>query len=232
MKKCGIYLIEHRESGRKYVGQSIDIEGRIADHSKATGGFMLAAAIRKYGWEAFRTQVLELCQRDALNEREQHWISALGSLEPAGFNLTTGGGQAFTFTEETRRKISERTKAGLTPEVREARAAKLRGRPLTPEHRARIGAAQRNPANIARITALARNMSDEQRAKISASKTGRSTITEDGRRRISEARRSPESLARLAEGRRAITAESRAKMSAAAKDRAARMSRGQDGRFL
>ena len=28
---CGIYLISHKPSGRKYVGQSVDIESRVRD---------------------------------------------------------------------------------------------------------------------------------------------------------------------------------------------------------
>lgn len=213
MKQCGIYVIEHIATGRKYVGQSIDIASRLADHAKATGGFLLAAAIRKYGWEAFRAQTLELCPRGALNEREQHWISAFGTLQPAGFNLTTGGGQAFTFSEETRRRISERTKAGLTPDVREARAAKLRGRPKSEEHRAKIAAAQRNPANIARITEMARNQSAETRAKIAATHRGMK-YSEETRKKISESARS--------RPRQNHSQETRAKMSASAKARYAR----------
>lgn len=190
-KRCGIYLITHKETGRKYVGQSINIDQRWRDHAnEKTGCGILAGVIKKHGWLAFHPEVLELCEVEMLNEKEIAWIKRLDSMHPAGFNLTSGGLQ-YRVTDHVRAVISERTRAGLTPEVIAARAAKIRGVPKSVEHRAKMSAAaKRNPTNIARITEMARNQSaetreknaaskrglratDETRAKISASKTGK-----------------------------------------------------------
>jgi DNA invertase Pin-like site-specific DNA recombinase len=72
--------------------------------------------------------------------------------------------------EKERRLISERTRAAMTPEFLARRREAQRGIPKSPEWRAKMSERQRNPENIARITAMARNQSAETRAKISAAK--------------------------------------------------------------
>lgn len=49
-------------------------------------------AMRKYGLEAFRFEVLEYCGIDELDEREIYWIHEYGSnRQGVGYNLTMGG---------------------------------------------------------------------------------------------------------------------------------------------
>lgn len=231
MTKTGIYALTNTSTGKMYVGQSIDIGRRLVEHSKAKEPFAIGKAIAKYGWDSFRVEILELCEREMLNEREIAWIDRLGTTSPHGYNMTTGGGQGKQVTDDVRKKISEATRKGLTPEVIALRASKIRGRPKSEAWKKAMSERQRNPGNVARITALARNMSDETRAKMSIAKLGL-TKSEETKSRIGAAKRADKSnTARLAELARNMSPETRAKMSAAAKARCARSARDASGKF-
>ena len=194
--RCGIYLITHRESGKRYVGQSIRIDHRQREHASGkTGAGILTHAIAKHGWSAFDFEVLQICVRDQLNEAEIHWIAALGTLHPNGYNLTTGG-QRYTFTDSVRQVISERTRAVMTPEWCAARGAKLRGVKKSAEHRAKISLAKkRSPENAARMKVFASNQSAETRAKIGDSNRGKKR-SDEAKALISRIKSTPEMKAR------------------------------------
>ena len=75
----GIYIITNLINGNRYIGQSIDIKRRFWDHrciSHETNRHM-KHALKKYGKENFRYEVLEECDVDALDERETYYISLL-----------------------------------------------------------------------------------------------------------------------------------------------------------
>ena len=96
-------------SNKLYVGQTRRIpEKRWKQHcqeSRPGKTHALSNAIRKYGAENMKFEVIEECPDDMLNEREHYWIEKLNSLRPNGYNLTTGGG-AFEFSEESKAKMS------------------------------------------------------------------------------------------------------------------------------
>lgn len=130
-KLCGIYCITHIASGRKYVGQSVDIEKRLKKHAAGQSKSMLSNAISKFTPAAFSFETIELCDRSKLNERETHWIAKFGCFCPKGFNLTTGGGQ-FEFSESTKQKMTA-SKLLQTPETRAKLSAARKGKKLSPE---------------------------------------------------------------------------------------------------
>ena len=103
----GIYRIYHQQSGRSYVGKSVNIRKRAKAHflPKDTGCY-ISKSISKHGKNAFAWEVLELCSEDNLEIREAHWIAALDCMVPHGYNLTPGDSHS-RHTVETRRKISE-----------------------------------------------------------------------------------------------------------------------------
>lgn len=73
---CGVYLLTHRETGKTYVGSSVDIEKRLKHH-------------RKYSFpeNMFCADVLEECKETHLSSRENHWMFELESLNPKkGYN--------------------------------------------------------------------------------------------------------------------------------------------------
>jgi len=103
----GIYVITHRATGKRYVGQSLDIARRWAEHRKGKESTpKLAAAVRKYGPDSFTFEIAELCAREELDDRECFYIFAFESLTPKGYNIGIGGGTV-TFTPEVRAKMSE-----------------------------------------------------------------------------------------------------------------------------
>ena len=104
----GIYRIYHKKSGKSYIGQSVNIKRRIKAHFTAWDKNMYVdRAIRKHGKDAFDWETLEICSEEILNDRECHWIAALDTIKPNGYNLMTGG-NAGRWSETSRQKIKGR----------------------------------------------------------------------------------------------------------------------------
>ena len=162
MTLSGIYLLTHAETGRKYVGQSRDINKRLQKHAGGHSNHKIGNAIRRHGWAAFNSEILELCPTDLLNEREAFWIEIHGCIAPHGFNLT-GGGDNRIISDETRQRMSV-ARSGKTnsPESIAKTKAFNTGRKRSPETIAKV---------VAALTGLKR--SPEERARISAALTGR-----------------------------------------------------------
>lgn len=93
----GIYKIQNLINGKCYIGQSIDIEKRwkveknsaFNENSKSYS-YPISKAFRKYGIENFDFQVLEICNKESLNEKEKYWIQYYDSYQK-GYNQTLGG---------------------------------------------------------------------------------------------------------------------------------------------
>lgn len=115
-KTCGIYCITHTESGKQYVGQSLNCIERWKQHTtpkKNSNG--IKGAIMKHGVNAFTFSVLEECKSEDLNDREVWWIEMLATLSPSGYNLRSGGGQGTVVSIETKKKLSEAQKGKPAP---------------------------------------------------------------------------------------------------------------------
>jgi group I intron endonuclease len=103
-----IYKTTNLVNGKIYIGQ------HIGDRPYYIGsGKSLKAAIKKYGRENFKREILEYCDNvDHMNEREIIWIARYDSTNPLiGYNLEYGGNGKGKVNEETKKKISE-TKKG------------------------------------------------------------------------------------------------------------------------
>jgi len=83
-------MLTHVASGRKYVGQSINIEARISNHPYGTRG-ALAKAIKEFGWDAFSHEIIETCDSSRLNAAEAKWVDHFDCMTPRGFNSTEAG---------------------------------------------------------------------------------------------------------------------------------------------
>lgn len=94
----GIYCIENKINGHKYVGLSKNCLKRWSDHySKSINSDKpddlrkpLYMAMRKYGRDNFSFTILERCPEDKLKEREIYWIEKLDTFHN-GYNATPGG---------------------------------------------------------------------------------------------------------------------------------------------
>jgi group I intron endonuclease len=153
MKVAGVYTITH-DSGKLYVGSSVDVRRRWQAHRRdlrrtSHPNRHLQAAWSKHGESAFTFAVVEECAPELLIEREQWWIDTLRPFRGRGFNLSPSAYslRGFTFSPEQRAKVS----------------AALTGKPKSPEHRANIWAS--------------RQVTDEMRAQMAANgRRGRGPI--------------------------------------------------------
>jgi group I intron endonuclease len=115
-----IYLITNTINGKKYVGQHCGTtdsrwKQHLAAALKLEDPKPLYAAIRKYGADKFKYEVLEVLGSEAdeklLDEREIHFIKEYNTYigNGQGYNLTLGGdGQIGAFCrEETKQKMSD-----------------------------------------------------------------------------------------------------------------------------
>lgn len=114
---CGIYCIEHIESGMKYIGKSKSVETRITAHKRAlnikeypkdTNRYLWCAA-QKYGVCAFKFWVVEELPIDdkILSERELHWMDFYDTCNrDKGYNLRRDSSSGMEVHPETRLKQS------------------------------------------------------------------------------------------------------------------------------
>ena len=103
----GIYKITHRDTGKAYIGQSVDVFARWKSHTNFAQAKkkwqIIKHALNKHGVTQFIFEVLEECSKEDLNDREIYWIKHFDTVSPAGYNLTSGGGGTLNPSEEVRK---------------------------------------------------------------------------------------------------------------------------------
>lgn len=131
-----IYVIENRENGRYYIGQTTqDGKDRFKQHlaDAKRKNCPLQNAIRKYGNDAFSIRSLvEANSPQELNGLETLWIiSTASNVKWVGYNCDTGGKHQSP-NGQTRRKMSAAaSRRKYTAEEIEKRSASLRGQKRT-----------------------------------------------------------------------------------------------------
>lgn len=141
-----IYLISNNETGKCYVGQTIqEPEKRWLYHKSysirgKSHSTYLAKAIAKYGVDNFTFEVVEeVRSENELNQREMWWIKTMNSLAPNGYNLDSGGKSGGRKSEITKQKISQaHLGKRMSIEARKRIGAAKRGRKLSTEHKEKI----------------------------------------------------------------------------------------------
>lgn len=103
----GIYLITNKINGKQYVGQSGNINRRFLEHSYKgkESRIPLDVAIKKYGKDNFKFEILEECPLEELNDRESFWIKKLKT-DKFGYNCNQGGEQAKVGENNGRAKLT------------------------------------------------------------------------------------------------------------------------------
>lgn len=141
-------------NNKAYIGfTKHSIEERWNQHcTDSSRGSMFAfhKAIRKYGHESFKHEILEQC--DSLEngmKREAFWIKQEKSLiTENGYNMREGGSGPYAWTDDMkemhRQKTSEGTKRAFkNPEIKERHKIATKIARNTPEARKRNSEAQR-----------------------------------------------------------------------------------------
>jgi group I intron endonuclease len=175
---ASVYLVTNTVNGKQYVGfTSRTVEERWSQHvsqSKAKRQ-AIAKAICKYGPEVFEVRALATGMSDEFAlALEVAAIQALGTLVPAGYNLTSGGGQA-GHHEETKAKMSATRKGRkYSDEHRQNISDALKGKTQSEEVIARAAATRKayydlhpEARELKRAQATGRKVSAETRAKLS-----------------------------------------------------------------
>lgn len=189
-----VYLLTS-PSGKKYVGiTSKTLAARWSNHcwrARRGSTFVLHAAIRRYGPESFKVEVIEETETwEEVCEREKFWIIELQSKAPNGYNLTDGGDGTIGFSQEVRDKMSaSQTGKKHSDETRAKMSAAAKGRKLSEETRARMSAAAKSRPieHRAKLSEAqkGRKYSDESRLKMSITRKGRKH-TEEARAKMSK----------------------------------------------
>ena len=105
----GIYMITNLINGKSYIGQSVDIKRRFWDHRCITHetNRHLKNALRKYGKDSFKYEILEECSQEDLDDREIYYIE---KLQPE-YNVTPGGqGRKKRLPESVKEELREKSK--------------------------------------------------------------------------------------------------------------------------
>lgn len=112
-----IYKTINEINGKCYIGQTIKpLSERKKSHlQRANAGtdFYFYRAIRKYGFDNFKWEIIEECSsKEEMDEMEYHYIKQYNSFKPNGYNLTWGGegNHGFKHSEESKRKIGLKSK--------------------------------------------------------------------------------------------------------------------------
>lgn len=109
-KIIGVYSIQNKHNGKRYVGCSTNIQNRWKNHKYMLKNGKhenshLQGAYDKYGSDAFEYSILERCDIDILQEREEYWIAYYNSKND-GYNMCDGGGKLTNPTSDVCKKIS------------------------------------------------------------------------------------------------------------------------------
>lgn len=121
-KQCGIYCIENKVNGKKYIGQSTNIQKRWYEHKRTLNKNIhdnkhLQRAWNNYGEDNFVFNIICLCLVEELNDLETKYINIYKANDlNYGYNMTLGGEgtHGFHWTEEEKRLIGKRQK-GRSP---------------------------------------------------------------------------------------------------------------------
>ena len=145
--KWSIYKLYFDGDQRVYVGKTarplMKRRNTHVQQAKANNhsNYLLVEAMRLYGQDAMKIELLEECTTENSSERELYWMKELKATERnTGFNLRTKstGGHRWNISDELKQKISDSKK----------------GKPFSEEHKNRL-----------RIANLGKTMSEEDKQK-------------------------------------------------------------------
>lgn len=150
-KICGIYCIKNKVDNKVYIGQSININNRLANHKSDLKhnrhhNTYLQHAYNKYGVENFEFSIICECDMKELDKLEKYYIlEVYNSVDRNnGYNRESGGNLRKIVSQETREKISKAGKERFKnpDEIEKNRKRQLK-RFENPEERVKMKIAQK-----------------------------------------------------------------------------------------
>lgn len=120
-KLPGVYKITNNVNGKIYIGKSVNLQRRMTDYRDAErlplpeGSGRFLQAIKKYGFEGFSLEILELHQErnwfieQFIMDQEEVWIEYYNATNfKVGYNsYTRASVNGSRLSEETKRKLSK-----------------------------------------------------------------------------------------------------------------------------
>jgi group I intron endonuclease len=201
-KMIGIYCIVNIVNGKKYIGESKDIQKRFVKHRKNLKykdhkNFHLQSSWDKYGEDCFEFFILEECLLEDLDRLEVKYIEQYRTMDNRfGYNKESGGSKNKSISDETRRKQSIWKRMPVSLETKKKISEALKGR--VPSQ------TERENSSMARKGKKRKPLSDEHKRKIS--------ISHIGLKRSDEVKKAISNALRL-RIRKPFTEEAKAKMS-------------------
>lgn len=107
-----VYKTTNLVNGKVYVGQD---SKNNPDYLGS--GTIIKRAIKKYGVENFKKEILELCNsKEEMDEKEKYWIKELKTIKH-GYNISEGGNGCLGCkqSDETKQKRSEKNIGNKNP---------------------------------------------------------------------------------------------------------------------
>lgn len=115
----GVIYMFTSPSGKRYIGQTINtfklrkskhISEALNPPKNKTCSPYFHNAVRKYGRDGFKEEILIEINNQFLDDYEKLFIKTYNTLYPNGYNLKEGGHSNHNVTEETRKRMSESRK--------------------------------------------------------------------------------------------------------------------------
>ena len=202
--EAGIYKLKCVESGKIYIGKTVNFRERMSGHrtnKKDKNGY-LQNAVRKYGWNSFEVEILEifenfdksnLAHRESILQKEAGYIKLYNSTDRMiGYNFCKHSSDrtGIPLSEEHKEKLRQynlknppigmRGKKHSEETKEKLRQANL-GKKQSPEsiektRQAKLGKpnpAYSNPDNIGKMGMCGRKHSPESIEKMRQSKIGK-----------------------------------------------------------
>ena len=155
-RKSGIYMWTS-PSGKSYIGQSVNLQKRkyaFLCFGDRYGGQKINRARKKYNHKSlWNYTILEYCDIDKLDEREEYYISLYNTINN-GYNCESGGNENKIVSDETKQKQSEAMKGENNP---------LYGKHLTEEHKSKLSEAMKGENN----PFYGKHLTEEHKSKLS-----------------------------------------------------------------
>ena len=164
-----IYKTTNLFNNKIYIGQTM----RKDNEDYLGSGTILKNAIKKYGRDNFKKEILQECfSKEELDIQEKYWIKELNSIRPNGYNICDGGQGG-----DVRRYMSDEELIDFGNKVKKGLKEKgiiKKGIPLSEKNKKGISNGLKKYYDSGGTNwLLGKEMSQEVKDKISKSNTGR-----------------------------------------------------------
>lgn len=113
-KIIGVYKITNLINNKVYIGSSNNCLNRWNIHLWKGSKQVISRAIKKYGKENFKFEIIEKCDLQSLRSRELYWITFYNSCDTTkGYNIakdTENANLGRKMSEEQKKKLSDKAK--------------------------------------------------------------------------------------------------------------------------